>query len=93
LDAEREVAERFEVVVAGWYDLLTLFPAVEQKRRIVADQDNHGDTFAELRQNLLDEARVGLVEANVDLGKRPVPRKKVPCFGELALRVWVRKFH
>jgi hypothetical protein len=93
LHAEREVGERLELVVAGWYDLLTLFPAVAEERRIVADQNNHGDAVAELRQDLLDEPRVDLVEANVDLGKRPVTRRKVPCFGELALRVWVRKFH
>ena len=80
-------------MVAGWYDLLTLFPAAAEKRRIVADQDNHGDVVAELRQDLLDEPRVDLVEANVDLCKRPVTRRKVPCFGELALRVWVREFH
>jgi hypothetical protein len=26
LDAKREVGERLELVVAGWYDLLALFP-------------------------------------------------------------------
>ncbi len=83
LDAERKVGERLEFVVAGWYDLLTLFPAAAEKRRIVADQDNDGDVVSELRQDLLDEPRVDLVEANVDLGKRPVTRRKVPCFGEL----------
>ena len=87
LDAEREVGERLELMVADWYDLLALFPAVAEQRRIVADQNNHGDAVAELRQDLLDEPRVGLVEANVDRGKRPITRRKVPCFGELALRV------
>jgi hypothetical protein len=93
LDAEREVGERLEFVVAGWHDLLTLFPTAAEKSRIVADQDNHGDVVAELRQDLLDKPRVDLVEANVDLGKRPVTRKKVPCFGELALRRLVRELH
>ena len=78
LDAEREVGERLELVVAGWYDLLALFPAVAEERRIVADQDNHGDAVAELRQDLLDEPRVGLVEANVDRGKRPVTAAEGP---------------
>jgi hypothetical protein len=54
LDAEREVGERLELVVTGWDDLLALFPAVGEQRRIVADQDNHGDALAELRQDLLD---------------------------------------
>ena len=90
LDAEREVGERLELVVAGWYDLITLFPAVAEERRIVADQDHHGDAVTELREDLLDEPRVGLVEANIDRGKRPVARRKVPCFAELAPRIWVR---
>ena len=72
LDAEREMGERLELVVASWYDLLALFPAVAEERRIVADQDNHGDALAELRQDLLDEPRVGLVEADVNGGKRRV---------------------
>ena len=55
LHAEREVGERLELMVADWYDLLALFPAVAEQRRIVADQDNHGDAVAELRQHLLDE--------------------------------------
>src|SRR5882757_5021826 len=63
LHAEREVGERLELMVADWYDLLALFPAVAEQRRIVADQDNHGDVVAKLRQDLLDEPRVDLVEA------------------------------
>ena len=93
LDAEREMGERLELVVASWYDLLALFPAVAEERRIVADQDNHWDALAELRQDLLDEPRVGLVEADVKGGKRPVTRWEVPRFGELALRAWVRELH
>ena len=93
LDAEREVGERLELVVAGWYDLFALFPAVAEERRIVADQDNHGDALAELRKNLLDEPRVGLMEADVKGGKRPVTRREFPRFGELALRAWVRELH
>ena len=93
LDAEREMGERLELVVASWYDLLALFPAVAEERRIVADQDNHGDALAELRQDLLDEPRVGLMEADVKGGKRPVTRREVPRFGELALRAWVRELH
>ncbi len=93
LDAEREVGERLQLVVARWYDLLALSPAVAEERRIVADQNNHGNAVAELDQDLLNELRVDLVEANVDLAKRPVPRRKVPRFGELTLRVGVREFH
>ena len=89
LDAEGEMGERLELVVASWYDLLALFPAVAEERRIVADHDNHGDALAELRQDLLDEPRVGFVEADVNGGKRPVTRREVPRFGELALRAWV----
>jgi hypothetical protein len=37
LDAQREMGERLELVVAGWYDLLALFPAVAEERRVVAD--------------------------------------------------------
>jgi hypothetical protein len=46
-----------------------------------------------LRQDLLDEPRVGLVEAAVKGGKRLVTRWEVPRFGELALRAWVRELH
>jgi hypothetical protein len=90
LDAEREVGERLELVVAGCYDLLALFPAVGEERRIVADQDNHGDALAKLRQDLLDEPRVGLVEADINCGKRFVTRPELAPFGELALSIWVR---
>src|SRR5207342_3674716 len=93
LDAEREVSERLEFVVTGWYYLFALFPAVGKERRIVADQDNHGDAVAQLRQDLLDKPRVGHVEADVNGGKRPVTRWEVPRFGELALRAWVRERH
>jgi hypothetical protein len=30
LDAEREVGKRLQLVVAGWYNLLTLFLAVAE---------------------------------------------------------------
>ena len=50
----------------------------------------HGDAVARLRQDLLDKPRVGHVEADVNGGKRPVTRREVPRFGELALRIWVR---
>ena len=93
LDAEREVGERLELVVASWYDLLALFPAVAEERRIVADHDNHGDALAELRKDLFDEPRVGLMEADVKGGKRPVNRREFSRFGELSLRAWVRKLH
>jgi hypothetical protein len=93
LDAEREMGERLELMVASWYDLLALFPAVAEERRIVADHDNHGDALAEFRQDLLDEPRVGFVEGNVNGGKRCVLRREVPRFGELALRAWVRELH
>ena len=63
--------------------MLALFPAVAEQRRIVADQDNHGHAVAELRQDLLDEPRVDLVEANVDLGKRPVTRRKARASASL----------
>ena len=86
LDAEREVGERLELVIAGWYDLLALFPAVAEERRIVADQDNHGDALAELRQNLLDEPRVGLVEADVNGGKQPVMRREFRASASLRVQ-------
>ena len=93
LDAEREMGERLELVIASWYHLLALFLAVAQERRIVADQNNHRDAVAELCQDLLDEPRVGFVEADVNGGKQPVMWWEVPRFGELALRVWVRELH
>jgi hypothetical protein len=74
LDAEREVAERLELVVVRWYDLLTVFPAVAEERRIITDQNNHRDPVAELRQDLLDEPRVGLMETDVNCGKRFITR-------------------
>ena len=80
-------------MVTSGYHLLALFPAVAEERRIVADQDNHGNTLAELCQDLLDEPRVGLVEAEVNRRKRPVTWWEVPRFGELALRAWVRELH
>ena len=46
LDAEREMGERLELVVAGWYDRLALFPAVAKKHRVVAYQDNHRDVLS-----------------------------------------------
>ena len=93
LDAEREMGERLELVIAGRYDLLALCPAFEEERRIIAGQDNHGDAFAALRQDLLDEPRVGLMEADVHSSKRFVTWREVTRFGELALRVWVRGLH
>jgi hypothetical protein len=66
LDSEPEMRERFELVVTGWYDLFPLFPAIGKKNRIVPDQYNHGNAVAELRQDLLDEPRVGLMEADVN---------------------------
>ena len=93
LDAECEVGERLELVILGWYDLLVLFPAVAEERRIVADHDNHGNALAELRKDLFDEPRVGLMEADVKGGKRPVNRREFSRFGELSLRAWVRKLH
>jgi hypothetical protein len=93
LNAECEVGERLELVIAGSYDLLALLPAVAEERRIVADQDNHGDALAELRQNLLDQPRVGHVEADINGGKRLVTRREFTRFGELALRVRVRELH
>jgi len=83
LHAEREVGERLELVVAGWYDLLTLFRTIAEQRCIVAHQDNDGDALAELRQDLLDEPRVGLVKADVDAGKRFATRRELPPFGEV----------
>jgi hypothetical protein len=93
LDAEREMGERLELVVAGRDDALALFPAVAEERRIIADQDNHRDALSELGQDLFDEPRVGLMEADVDSSKRFVKRREIPRFGELALRVWIRKLH
>jgi hypothetical protein len=93
LDAKREVAKRLKFVIAGWYELLTLFRVVAKEDRIVADQYNHGDAVAELPKDLVDEASVGLVEAEVNCGERFVRRREVPCFGEFTLRVRVRELH
>ena len=93
LNAECEVGERLELVVTGWYDVLALFSAIGEERRIVAYQDNHRDAVAELRQNLLDEPRIGHVEADINGGKRLVTRREFTRFGELALRVRVRELH
>ena len=92
LDAKREMSERLKLVVPGWYDLLALFAAVAQERCIVSDQNNHGHFVAKLRQNLLDQSRIGLVEGDVDAGERFVRRREIPCRGELALCIWVRQF-
>ena len=70
LDAEREMGERLELLIASRYDLLALCPAFEEERRIIAGQDNHGALSPELRQDLLDEQRVGLMEADVHSSKR-----------------------
>ncbi|MFL6598100.1 MAG: hypothetical protein ACJ8KF_09100 [Chthoniobacterales bacterium] len=91
MDAEREVGERLELVVAGWYDLLTLFRTIAEERCIVAHQDNGGDAPAELREDLLDEPCIRLMEGDVDGGKRFVTRRELPPFGEFALRIWVRQ--
>jgi hypothetical protein len=77
------VAERFELMVTGWYDLLALFSAVKKERRIVADQDNHWDAVAELRQELLDEPRVGFMEAEINGAKQPVMRGKLRASASL----------
>ena len=91
MDPEREVGERFELVVAGCYHLLTPFTAVAEQRCIIAHQNNHRDAVAELREDLLDEPRVRLMESDVDAGKRFVTRRELPPFGEFALRIWVRQ--
>jgi hypothetical protein len=49
LNAERKMGERLELVVGGWYDLLALFTAIAEQRRIIADQDNHSDALVELQ--------------------------------------------
>jgi hypothetical protein len=59
----------------GWYDLLALFAAVAEERRVVANQNKHRDGVAELRQDLLDEPRVGFMETDVNCGKRFVRRR------------------
>ena len=93
MDAEREMGERLKLVVTGRYDLLVLFPAIAEERRIVAGEDYYGDAVPEVFQELLNESCVGLVEADVNGSKRPVTRRKLPRFGELAPRNWVRKLH
>src|SRR5215831_5914143 len=87
------MGERLELVVAGSDDLFTLFPAVAEECCIVANQNNRGNAVAELRQNLLDDPGVGLVEADVNCRKRFITRREVACRSELALRVWVRQLH
>jgi len=91
LDAEREIGERLELVIAGWYHLLALFRAIAEERRIVRDQNNHGNAVAKLRQDLLDEPCVRLMEGDIDGRKRFVTRRELPPFGEFALRIWVRQ--
>src|ERR1700748_1241732 len=81
LNAERQMGERLELVVAGWYDFGVLFPAVVKERRIVAAQNAHGDAVTELRQDLIEEPRVGPVEADIEGGKRLALRREVPRFG------------
>ena len=71
------MAERLELMISGGDDLLTLFPAIAEERCIVADQNDHGNTVAELRQDLLNESRIGLVETEVNCGKRFVARRNV----------------
>lgn len=93
MDAEREMGERLKLVVTGRYDLLALFLAIAEERRIVAGQDYYWDALPEVFQELLNETCVGLVEADVNGSKRPVTRRKFPRFLELALRNWVRKPH
>ena len=80
-------------MISGGDDLLTLFPAIAEKRCIVADENNHGNTVAELRQDLLDEPCVDLMEARVNCGKRFVARRDILRLGELALCIWVRELH
>jgi hypothetical protein len=46
-----------------------------------------------LRQDLLDQPRVGFVEADIKGGKWSVTRREIPRFGEFALCVWVRELH
>jgi len=93
LDAEREMGKRLELVVTGWYNLLTLFPVVAEERRIVANHHDHRDAIAELCQNLFDEPSVGHVEAHVNGRKRTVTRQEFQRFGQFTLRVWIRKLH
>ena len=93
LDAEREMGERLELVIASWYHLLALFAAVAQEPRFVADQNNHRDAVAELCQDLFDEPRVGFVESDVNGGKQPIMWWECSCFSELALRKRVRQLH
>jgi len=93
LNAEREVCERLDLVVAGGYHLLALLPAIAQERGIIADNDNHRNAPAELRQFLFDQAGVTLMETHVNGGQRPIVRGKIPRFGELPLRAWVRELH
>jgi hypothetical protein len=93
LDAEREMAERLKLVIASWYDLLALFASITQQRRIIADQDNHWDFVAELRQDLFDKPRVGFVKTEVNGGKQPVMRRELVSGGELPSRICVLKLH
>jgi hypothetical protein len=85
------MGERLKLVVTDRYDMLPLFPAVAEKRRIVAGQDYYGDAVPELRQDLLNESCVGLMEADINGSKQPVTRRTFPRFDQLPLRVWVRK--
>src|SRR6516162_541322 len=87
------MTKRLKLVVVRWYDLLELLSVVAQEGRIVADQNNHWNTVAELRQDLFDEPRVGVVEAGVNCSKRFVKRRELPCFGELTMSVRVRELH
>ena len=93
LNAKREVSEGLEIVVMGWYDTFALFAAVRKEHCIIAGQDNHRDAITELRQDLLDETCIGQVETDINGGKWPVTRWKIPRFGEFPLCNWIRKLH
>ena len=93
LDAKREVAKRLELMIPRGYDLFTLFAAVAEKRCIVADQNNHRNAVAELRQDLFDEPRIGFVKTDVNCRERFIARRNVPRVGEFALRIRVRAIH
>ena len=82
--------ERLELVITNWYHLLAFFIAVAQKRCIVADQNNHGNIVAELHHDLLDDTRIGLMEADVNSGKQTLMRRQSMRFGKFALRIRIR---
>jgi hypothetical protein len=87
------MAQSFQLVIVRSYDLFALFSAIEQEGCVVGHQNDYGNGMAELGLNLLNEAGVSLVKAEVDCRKRFILWREIASAGEFALCVRVRKLH